>query len=118
VIGVCGLAPWLPSGEPLPALKPEARFVIAHGTADRMTSAPLSMSYARRLRHAGGQVARFEFPGGRHALLDEPLLWHRFAVRTTLGLVGDQALPPAVAAALSTDSTDLGQALSSALADG
>lgn len=101
VVGVCALAPWLPQREALPPVRPDARFVLAHGTADRMTSAALSKVYARRLRAAGAAVARFEFPRAGHALLDNPTLWHRFAVRTTLGLVGDGELPPAIAAALS-----------------
>lgn len=106
VIGVCALAPWLPDGEPLPPTGPDRRFVLAHGTADATTSPPLSKSYAKRLRAAGGSVARFELAGGGHALLDSPLLWHTFAVRTTLGLAGDVPLPPAVAAALSGRGTD------------
>jgi acetyl esterase/lipase len=82
-----------------------------------MTSAALSKVYARRLHAAGAAVARFEFPGAGHALLDDPVLWHRFAVRTTLGLVGDGPLPPAIEAALqargSEDTTlTLAQALS------
>ncbi len=107
VTGVCGLAPWLPEGEPLPpTVRPEQRFVIAHGTSDRMTSSPLSREYAARMRAAGHRVARFELPGARHALLDRPGLWRSFAVRTTLGLVDDAPMPPGVAAALGTTSTD------------
>lgn len=106
VVGVCALAPWLPQREPLPPVRPHARFVIAHGTADRMTSAALSKVYARRLRAAGAAAARFEFPGAGHALLDNPTLWHRFAVRTTLGLVGDRPLPPVIAGALSKSGPD------------
>jgi pimeloyl-ACP methyl ester carboxylesterase len=116
IVGVCALAPWLPQNEPLPVAREGLRFVLAHGTADRMTSPQLSTLYARRLRASGSQVARFEFEGAKHALLDEPALWHRFAVRTTLGLVGDQPLPPAVAAALSAEkNSGLALALSAAL---
>lgn len=113
VVGVCGLAPWLPDGEPLPGRIEGTRFVLAHGTSDSMTSAPLSLRYAQRLHAAGGAVARFELPGAKHALLDRPALWHRFAVSTTLGLVGDAPLPPPVAAALDagTLSTDLATVL-------
>ena len=93
VVGVCGLAPWLPDGEPLPPADSDARFVIAHGTADPTTSAPLSLAYAERLRAQGAAVARFELPDAKHALLDKPRLWRRFAVRTTLGLVGDRPAP-------------------------
>ncbi|MBA2561025.1 MAG: alpha/beta fold hydrolase [Propionibacteriales bacterium] len=117
VVGVCGLAPWLPQHEPLPPVRTGVRYVIAHGTSDRMTSPPLSKIYAMRLRAAGNQVARFEFEGGKHALLDQPVLWHQFAVRTTLGLVGDRALPPAIASALDDErAPDFTMALDTALA--
>ncbi|MEJ7628598.1 MAG: hypothetical protein WKF54_03305 [Nocardioidaceae bacterium] len=100
VVGVCGLAPWLPDGERPLRPRTDQRFVLAHGTADRMTSAPASLRYAQRLRASGAAVVRFELSGGKHALLDQPLLWHRFAVTVTLGLVGDGPLPGAVTAAL------------------
>lgn len=100
VVGVCGLAPWLPAHEPVLRPRPEQRFVLAHGTADRMTSAPLSKEYAARLRAAGARTAHFELEGAKHAMLNEPALWRRFAVSTTLGLVDDQPLPAGVARAL------------------
>lgn len=103
VVGVCGLAPWLPVDEPLVAARPEQRFVIAHGTADRMTSPPASLAYAQRLRMSGATVVRLELGGGRHALLDKPLLWHRLAVSVSLALVGEGAFPPALLAALGDD---------------
>lgn len=123
IVGVCALAPWLPTNEPLAEARAGIRFVIAHGTSDRMTSAPLSLVYAEQLRAAGADVARFEFPGARHALLDAPALWHRFAVRTTLGLVGDAPLPGPVAAQFDTRaasdlSTDLKHAFGSPAAVG
>ncbi len=99
VVGVCGLAPWLPQSEPIVRPRPDQSFVIAHGTGDRMTSAPASLLYAERLRAAGARVARFELQGGGHSLLNHPFLWHRFAVSVTLGLVGDRDLPPALSAA-------------------
>ena len=73
-----------------------------------MTSAPLSLEYAHRLRAAGGRVARFELPGAKHAMLNRPGLWRRLAVSSALGLVGAGPLPPAVAAALDrpADSAD------------
>jgi dienelactone hydrolase len=99
VVGVCGLAPWLPENEPLPRELDRTSYVIAHGTSDRKTSPSLSLEYARRLRAAGGRIARFELPGARHAMLDRPALWRRFALAATLGLVGAAPLPPAMAAA-------------------
>ncbi len=106
VVGVCALAPWLPAGEPLVSARPDQRFVIAHGTSDRMTSASASLLYAERLRAGGATVARFELDGAGHALLDKPFLWHRFAVTVPLGLVGDRPLPDAVAAALTPTHLD------------
>lgn len=103
VTGVCALAPWLPEAEPLPAALSHRRFVLAHGTADRTTSPVLSASYAQRLRLAGALVARYEQADGGHALLDQPRLWHRFAVRTTLGLASDRPLPDGVRRALASD---------------
>jgi dienelactone hydrolase len=100
VVGVCALAPWLPEGEPLPSELGRVSYVIAHGTSDRTTSPALSLEYARRLRAAGGRVARLELAGAHHALLDRPSLWRRFAVSTTLGLVGAAPVPPIVAVAL------------------
>jgi pimeloyl-ACP methyl ester carboxylesterase len=107
VVGVCGLAPWLPTAEPLPGRIDGTSFVIAHGTADQTTSPALSLAYAERLRAASGRVARFELAGGKHSLLDHSGLWRRFAVRTTLGLVGQDPLPPAIATALASVSDDL-----------
>jgi predicted alpha/beta-hydrolase family hydrolase len=107
VVGICALAPWLPEHEPLPPLRQGRRFVLAHGSSDRMTSAPLSQRYAQRLRETGQSVARFELSGARHALLDRPWLWHAFAVGTTLGLVGDEPLPRRVADALADPVSDL-----------
>jgi pimeloyl-ACP methyl ester carboxylesterase len=106
VLGICALAPWLPDGEPLAVTRPGQSFVIAHGTADRMTSPPGSLRYAERLREKGARVARFELAGERHALLGRPRLWHRFAVSVTLGLAGDRPLPPAVLAALDDSGGD------------
>ncbi len=107
VVGAVALAPWLPDGEPLPPIRPEQSFVIAHGTSDTVTSAPASHDYAGRLRRAGARVAWFGLAGGRHALLGKPLLWHRFAVRSALGLAGDASLPAAVSAALSSQASDV-----------
>lgn len=106
VTGVCALAPWLPEGEPLPAATAGRAYVLAHGTADRMTSAPASLSFAQRLRAAGAEAARFELADGSHALVDHARLWRRFAVDVALGLAGDRPLPATVAQALGETGTN------------
>lgn len=96
VVGVCGLAPWLPPGEPLPTALADRMFVLAHGSADRMTSPPASLEYAERLRAAGATVMRFVQPGGTHAMLRAAGDWRRLAVSVPLGMVGDAAMPGVV----------------------
>ncbi len=104
VVGVCGLAPWLPGNEPLPSqLRDDQRFVIAHGTHDRMTSPAQSLLYAARMRRAGAVTARFELADARHAMLDRPALWRSFAIRTTLGLLGEATMPAGVTHAFGGD---------------
>ncbi|MGH3473250.1 MAG: alpha/beta fold hydrolase [Nocardioidaceae bacterium] len=107
VAGVCALAPWLPDGEPLITTRPDQKFVIAHGTADTVTSATLSHEYADRLRRNGASIAWYGLSGARHALLQRPRLWHLFAVSTTLGISGETALPGDVEKALMDESPDL-----------
>ncbi len=108
VTGICALAPWLPAGEPLPT-RTDLTCVLAHGTADQMTSAALTSQYSARLRQLGTPVALFEQPGGRHALMDQPRWWHRFAVRTSLALAGDQPVPSGVGRQLTADTFSPGQ---------
>jgi acetyl esterase/lipase len=107
VVGVCALAPWLPTDEPLPPQDGSRRFVIAHGSADRMTSPTGSEAYARRLRDRGDSVTFVVQQGGRHALLDGFWDWHRFAVRSTLAMVGAAPWPIALRAAFDDGSRPL-----------
>ncbi|MGI8433860.1 MAG: alpha/beta hydrolase [Nocardioidaceae bacterium] len=119
VVGVCGLAPWLPPGEPLAPADAGTAYVLAHGTGDRVTSAQASLAYAQRLRGTGALVARFELPGAGHGMLESAGLWRRFAVSTALGLVDEATLPPTVLAALeSYDPSTLQLPLAAALRSG
>ena len=107
VVGVCALAPWLPTDEPLPPQDGSRRIVIAHGSADRTTSPGESEAFARRLRDRGDSVTFVVQPGGRHALLDGFWDWHRFAVRSTLAMVDAAPWPIALRAALDDGSHPL-----------
>jgi dienelactone hydrolase len=107
VVGVCALAPWLPTDEPLPPENGSRRVVIAHGSADRTTSSTESEAFARRLRDRGDDVAFVVQRGGRHALLDGFWDWHRFAVRSTLAMVDAAPWPIALRAALDDGSHPL-----------
>ena len=77
VAAVAGLAPWLPAGEPVDQLAGRS-ILLAHGTADVVTSAAETWAYAVRAR-ALARVAEVEIRGGDHAMLRRASLWHALA---------------------------------------
>src|ERR1700721_1737399 len=87
VSAVAGLAPWLPPKEPVDQLGGR-RVLLAHGTADRITSPQETWAYAERAR-AVTPTTTIEVLGGEHTMLRRAPLWHRLAVefsRLSLGL--------------------------------
>ena len=87
VSAVAGLAPWLPPTEPVDQLAGR-RVLLAHGTADRITSPEETWAYAERARSVT-RTATIEVLGGEHTMLRRAALWHRLAVefsRLSLGL--------------------------------
>ena len=87
VAAVAGLAPWLPPTEPVEQLA--GRLVLlAHGTADHVTSPRETWAYAERARSVT-ELATIEVRGGEHTMLRRGPLWHRLAAdfsRLALGL--------------------------------
>lgn len=91
VTAVAGLAPWLPSGEPVDQLAGR-RILLAHGSADHITSPARTWDYADRASSVG-QVAALEVLGGDHPMLRRARLWHDIAAefaRVALGLPAGQ----------------------------
>jgi pimeloyl-ACP methyl ester carboxylesterase len=89
VIAVAGLAPWLPPGEAVDQLAGR-RVLLAHGTADRITSAADTWVYAGRAR-AVTDVTAIEVSRGDHPMLRRAPLWHAIAAeftRLSFGLPG------------------------------
>jgi pimeloyl-ACP methyl ester carboxylesterase len=87
VCAVAGLAPWLPPGEPASHLAGR-RVLLAHGSADTITSPGDTWAYAERAR-AVTTVTALEVRGGDHAMLRRAPLWHAIAAefaRLTFGL--------------------------------
>jgi pimeloyl-ACP methyl ester carboxylesterase len=81
VIAVAGLGPWLPPGEPVDQLAGR-RVLLAHGTADRITSAADTWAYAERAR-AVCEVTAIKVARGDHPMLRRALLWHAIAAEFT-----------------------------------
>jgi predicted esterase len=99
VRSVAALAPWLPPGEPIPAVV-DRSVLLAHGTEDRTTDPAATFELADRLAAQGVDVELVKFPGGRHSMLFPARPWHdlvaAFMVRTLLAPTpgGPTAPPP------------------------
>jgi dienelactone hydrolase len=100
VAAVAGLAPWLPPGEPAAQLAGR-RVLLAHGSADSITSPEETWAFLEQAR-AVTEVTAVEVRGGDHPMLRRARLWHAIAAefaRAALGLpAGDSALAAAVTA--------------------
>ncbi len=77
VYAVAGLAPWLPLGEPVEQLAGR-RVLVAHGTADSITSPAETWDFVERARGVT-QVAAIEVRDGDHPMLRRARLWHAIA---------------------------------------
>lgn len=87
VTAVAALAPWLPEGEPVEPLR-ERTLLIVHGRQDRVTSAKLSLAFARRSAEVSAET-RLELVDDGHAMLRAAGTWHRLVgafVRENTGL--------------------------------
>ena len=100
VTAAAGLAPWLPPGEPVDQLAGR-RILLAHGTADAVTSPADTWAYAERAR-ALTSVTEIEVRTGEHTMLWRAPLWHGLAAAFTCLSLGLPA-PSGAAAAAITD---------------
>ena len=89
VVGVLGLAPWLPEEEPTAQLAGR-RLLLAHGTRDHVTSPRSSFEYAARARAEGHDVARIVLPGSGHTLLSRARDWNRLVLAFSHTCLFDQ----------------------------
>ncbi|HET8561954.1 MAG TPA: alpha/beta fold hydrolase [Marmoricola sp.] len=90
VVGVVGLAPWLPADEPVQALAGR-HVVAAHGKRDRITSARQTRTFLER---AGLVAASTEFVDMGlvgHYMLTHVRAWNRAALRAALGMLADSS---------------------------
>ncbi len=99
VAAVAGLAPWLPSGEPIGQLAGR-RILLAHGNADRITRPQDTWMYAERARSVA-EVTAIEIRDGEHAMLRRARLWHIVAAEFTRMVLQLPARQSAVSAVLS-----------------
>src|SRR5690348_17859631 len=95
VSAVAGLAPWLPLGEPAGQLAGR-RVLLAHGTADTITSPAETWAFVDRARQVTA-VTAIEVRDGDHPMLRRARLWHAIAAE-----FARSAIAPRTASAAST----------------
>ena len=98
VTAAAGLAPWLPPGEPVDQLAGR-RVLLAHGTADSVTSPADTWAYADRARSLAS-VTEIEVRTGEHTMVWRAPLWHGLAAAFTCLALGLPAPSGSAASAL------------------
>jgi pimeloyl-ACP methyl ester carboxylesterase len=87
VRGICLLAPWTESADPVQQLAGRS-VLVAHGGWDMVTSAAGSLRYAERAAAVTSRVGRFVVRADTHAMLFRWSRWHGIATEFTLGTLG------------------------------
>jgi dienelactone hydrolase len=99
VKGVCALAPWTESGDPVAQLAGRT-VLIVHGSLDTVTSPRASRSYAHRAAQVAARVGYISLFGEMHAMVFRWSTWHRVATGFTLGLLDVTLMPDRIDRAL------------------
>jgi predicted esterase len=86
VVGVVGLAPWLPAAEPTAPLLGR-RFAVAHGARDRITSPAATRSFVERARSVAATAEFVDMGPVGHYLLRNVAAWNDFAVHRSLAFL-------------------------------
>ncbi len=86
VVGVVGLAPWLPAGEPNAAIAGR-HLRIMHGDKDSWTSAALSREYVDRSESIAASATWTELSGGGHFMFRHSSAWKQFVTDSVTDIV-------------------------------
>lgn len=86
VVGVVGLAPWFPPGEPVAALAGK-RLVAAHGRRDRITSYRATAEFVERARAVASAAELRDMGPVGHYMFKRMAAWNEVAVESALGLL-------------------------------
>jgi predicted esterase len=93
VVGVVGLAPWLPPDDPVDALAGK-HLVAAHGRRDRITSARATAAYVRRAERVAASARFLDMGALGHYMVAGVRRWNATAVSATLSIVDAAADVP------------------------
>ncbi|GAA2152525.1 hypothetical protein GCM10009844_35950 [Nocardioides koreensis] len=83
VLGVVGLAPWFPPGEPVAALAGR-RLVAAHGRRDRITSYRATADFVERARAVASSAELRDMGPVGHYMFKRVASWNEVAVHSAL----------------------------------
>ncbi|MCW2857661.1 MAG: hypothetical protein JWR52_3276 [Marmoricola sp.] len=86
VVGMVGLAPWLPDDDPVTALAGK-HLVVAHGSKDRITSPRASRRYVERATPEAASARFVDVPGRGHYMLAGAADWNRIALTEARGVL-------------------------------
>jgi predicted esterase len=90
VVGVVGLAPWLPPDDPVEQLAGK-HLVAAHGRRDRITNARATAAYVRRASEVAASARFVDMGPLGHYLITGVRRWNATAVTECLGVL-DQGI--------------------------
>jgi len=93
VVAAIGLAPWLPRGEPVDAVRGR-RVLVVHGTADRWTSPAESLLWCERARPLTSGMRRLEVSGAGHFMLRRVRLWNSVTCLFVQDALADRTARP------------------------
>ena len=86
VEGVVGLAPWLPGGENINALRGR-HLVVAHGRRDRITSFKATAAYVERAGTVAASAEMRDMGQVGHYMLKGADAWNEVALSASLGVL-------------------------------
>jgi len=86
VVGVVGLAPWLPPDDPVAQLAGK-HLVAAHGRRDRITSARATARYVRRAEEVAASARFVDMGGLGHYMITGLRRWNATAVTESLHIL-------------------------------
>ncbi len=86
VVGVVGLAPWLPADEPTRSLAGK-HLAVAHGAADKITSARATRAFVARADRVAASTEFHDMGRAGHYMLRRIPEWNDFAVSRSLAFV-------------------------------
>jgi pimeloyl-ACP methyl ester carboxylesterase len=87
VVGVVGLAPWLPADEPNAGLAGKA-LAAAHGRSDKITSLRQTRAFCRNAEGVASTVEVHDMGRVGHYMFRDIPGWNRFAVSRSLAQLG------------------------------